>query len=140
MSWDYLDDVFGKFRNHKTRFSALETEAKKLLTLFVNRKMKDKDFAEAFIKVRALFDELTTVDGHITIDQNTPLWLNMLFGFHFGEWLRYQRMKWYFEEHPEKLTDDYREQFMSIQEMGYDERFKGICEDLLNELNTSGRV
>ena len=80
MSWEYLNDIFGKFRKRKTRFTDLETKAKDLIISFVKGRINDKDFAIAFEEIRAKFVELTNADGQITIDQDTPLWLNLFLG------------------------------------------------------------
>ena len=135
MSWDYLNDIFGRFRKKKTRFTDIEVKAKKLLSSFLKGEISDKEFASAIEEVRSKYIELTTVNGQSTIDQDTPLWLNMLLGLHYGEWLNYQRIKWYFEEHPEELTGETRERFLHIQSMGHEETFKDTCRTILKELN-----
>ena len=135
MSWDYLNDFFGKFRNKKTRFTDIEVKAKKLLSSFLKGEISDKEFASAIEEVRSKFIELTTVNGQSTIDQDVPLWLNMLLGLHYGERLNYQRIKWYFEEYPEELTGENQYEFRRIQDMGYDEMFKDACITVLKETN-----
>ena len=114
MSWDYLNDFFGKFRNKKTRFTDIEVKAKKLLSSFLKGEISDKEFASAIEEVRSKFIELTTVNCQSTIDQDVPLWLNMLLGLHYGERLNYQRIKWYFEEYPEELTGENQYEFRRI--------------------------
>lgn len=133
MSWDYLNDFFGKFRKKKTRFTDVEVKAKNLLKSFLKGELSDKEFANAFEDVRSRFVELTTVNGHTTIDQDTPLWLNTLLGIHYVKWLNYQQIKWYFEEHPEELTGENQYEFRRIQDMGYDEMFKDACITVLKE-------
>lgn len=135
MSWDYLDDVYGKSRERKTRFTDLEAEAKALLTSFVKCSISNREFVQAFNEVEAKYVELTTVNGHSSIDQDTPLWLNMLLGLHFVKWYRYQQVKWYFEEHPEKLTGETQEEFYHIQQMGIDDDFRNKCYLVLKELS-----
>lgn len=136
MSFDYLDDIFGKFREGRTtRFTAIEKKAIELLISFVQGSMYDKDFASAFDEVRKEFIKLTEVNGQITIDEDTPLWLNSLLGLHFIKWCQFQQVKWYFEEHPDKLVGDSLRQFERIQRMGIDEQFKETCRKTLAELS-----
>lgn len=134
MSFDYLNDIFGKTRNRRTRFSDLESEAIGLMTFFIRGVISDKEFATSFNALAAKFKELIKVDGQVSIDQDTPLWLNSFLGFHFVNWFRYQQVKWYFEEHPEELTEEREEQFAKIQSRGYDISFKDTCMKLLEEL------
>ncbi|MBO4402076.1 MAG: hypothetical protein J5792_00115 [Bacteroidales bacterium] len=134
MSLDYLNDIYGKNRKQRIRFSELEENAAGLIGSFVHGTMNDKDFAKAFNEIRSKFMDLTNVNGETTFDQDTPLWLNMLLGNHFIPWLRFQQVKWYFEEHPEEFTEERKEQFARIQAMGYDEKFKDACKDVLKEL------
>ena len=50
-------------------------------------------------------------------------------------WLLYQKVKWYFEEHPEEFTDELKKQFAKIQAMGYEERFMDTCKTVLKEFH-----
>lgn len=134
MSFDYVLDTFGKFRKKKTRFTELESRATDLLSSFVAGKIDDKEFALAFDNIRVNFIGLTEKDGQTTIDEDTPLWLNSLLGLHFMRWLKFQQLKWYFDEHPEELVGEMKLQFEDIQQMGYDERFKETCKNVLREL------
>lgn len=134
MSWDYLNDIFGKLRKHRTRFADLEEEAVGLIHSFVQGTINDKDFANAFNGIRSHFLDLINVNGETTFDQDTPLWLNMLLGNYFVDWLRFQQIKWFFEEHPEEFTDERKKQFAQIQAIGYDKQFKDACRNVLKEL------
>ena len=135
MSFDYLNDIYGRERKRKTRFTDLETKAKELIVSFVNGTLSDKEFAQAFNEIRIMFHELSQTNGEMTIDQDTPLWLNMLLGNHFIDWIRYQNLKWYFEEHPEEFTEERKKRFAQIQAIGYDKKFKDACKKVLKEQN-----
>lgn len=134
MSFDYLSDIFGKFRKRKTRFSDVESWAIRLIKAFVAGEIQDREFANEFSEIGNEFNRLTEVNGEITFDEDTPLWLNMFLGNHFIGWYRYQQLKWYFEEHPEELTGAYRARYARIQSMGYDERFQETCKNVLEEV------
>lgn len=131
MSFDYLNDIYGRERKRKTRFTDLETKAKDLIVSFVNGTLSDKEFAQAFNEIRIMFHELSQTNDEMTIDQDTPLWLNMLLGNHFIDWIRYQNLKWYFEEHPEEFTEERKKRFAQIQAIGYDKKFKDACKKVL---------
>ena len=131
MSFDYLNDIYGRERKRKTRFTDLETKAKDLIVSFVNGTLSDKEFARAFNEIRIMFHELSQTNDEMTIDQDTPLWLNMLLGNHFIDWIRYQNLKWYFEEHPEEFTEERKKRFAQIQAIGYDKKFKDACKKVL---------
>ena len=137
MSFDYLSDTFGKFRKRKTRFSDVENRAKDLLRSFVDGAIGSRDFAVAFDDVRVEFYKLVKINGEATIDEDTPLWMNSLFGFHFLDWYRFQQVKWYFEDHPEELTDERREKLDHLKSNDYDGRFMEICNTILKELDDS---
>lgn len=134
MSFDYILDTFGKFRKRKTRFTELEKTAISLLTSFVNGTMGSKEFALAFDGIRKNFIELTEKDGQTVIDEDTPLWLNSLLGLHYMKWLKFQQVKWYFEEHSDELVGEMKERYEDICQMGYDERFVETCKSVLKEL------
>ena len=134
MSFDYILDTFGKFRKRKTRFTELEEKAVSLLTSFVDGTMGSKELALAFDGIRKNFIKLTEKDGQAVIDEDTPLWLNSLLGLHFMKWLKFQQLKWYFEEHPDELVGEMESRFEDIQQMGYDERFIETCKSVLKEL------
>ena len=55
-------------------------------------------------------------------------------GLHYIKWLKFQRLKWYFEEHPEELVGQTKESYDEICHMGYDERFLETCESVLKDL------
>jgi len=74
MSYDYLDDLFGKFRGHKTRYTELEEYAIDVIRQYYNREIDSKTFAETMQKVRESFIGLEKKDdeGRGIIDQDTP--------------------------------------------------------------------
>ena len=136
MSFDYLSDVFGKFRKRKTRFTDLEKRTKDLLRSFVDGSIGSRDFAVALNDVRVEFINLVKINGEATFDEDTPLWMNYLC-FHFLDWYRFQQVKWYFKDHPEELTDERREKLDRLKSNGYDEKFLEICNTILKELEDS---
>ena len=136
MSFDYVSDTFGKFRNRETPYTELEKKAFGLMSSFVNGSMSNKEFALAFNEVRRKFIELFDAEGGF--NQNTPLWLNSLLGFHFEDWYRFQQLKWHFEEHPDELVGDTKRRFEEIRAIGYDERFLRTCKHVLKELSSKG--
>ena len=50
------------------------------------------------------------------------------------DWYRFQQVKWYFEDHPEELTDERRGKLDQLKSNGYDEKFLEICNNILKEL------
>ena len=134
MIFDYFKKLFGRERKRKTRYSDLETKAKEIIASYVNGTIGDKEFARAFHEIGITFRELSQTNGETTIDQDTPLWLNSLLGLHFVDWLNYQKIKWYFEAHPEEFTEERKIQFSQMQMLSYDERFRDACENVLKAL------
>lgn len=134
MGFDYISDIYGENRNGETRFTQLETKAINLLSSFVDKSISDKDFALAFNEVRKQFIELTKVNGEVTFDEDTPLWLNSLIGFHFMDWCKVQQLKWYFDEHPDELVGEKKERYNSILQMGHDQRFRQTCKEILEKI------
>ena len=134
MLYDYILDIFGKFRKRKTRFTDLEKRTLELIRAFVEKSISDKDFAQAFDIVRTEFLKLIKDNGQLTIDEDTPLWLNIFIGLHYIDWRKYQQLKNYFEEHPEELVGETKENFERIQGRGYDERFLEACMTVLKEV------
>lgn len=131
MSYNYLNDLFGKSRKKKTRFSNLEDRAASLIEDYVKGRIDGKAFAEGFNSVRIRFYEMLSVEGQIIIDEDTPLWLNLFLGNHFIDWYEYQKIKWYFEAHPSELKGEYLDSFLELQKMTFDERFLQTCKAVL---------
>lgn len=139
MAYDYLDDIWGKCRNRESRFSDLEEHALSLLGKFVSNNITCRDFAKDFDSIRIKFIELTEVDGQTCIDEDTPLWLNQLLGFHFVKWYRFQTVKWYFDEHPEELQGEYKEHYNDLLEQQIDLHFVETCKVVLRKLDKNNR-
>ena len=55
MSFNYILDMFGKFRKRKTRFSEIEENALSLLASFIDGAIESKEFAIAFDGIRKNF-------------------------------------------------------------------------------------
>ena len=135
MSFDYVLDLFGEFRKgKKTRFTDVETTAKDLLDKFVKGEISNKDFADGFVSVGKRFNELMDNGNETVFDEDTPLWLNSLLGLHFVEWLRFQRIEQYFQEHPEELVGGRVAVFEELKERQYTEKFKDVCANVISEL------
>ena len=136
MSFDFISNLFGIFRKEKTtRFTDLENTAKDLLAKFVDGKISNKEFAEEFKNVGKRFNELMDNGKEIVINADTPLWLNSLLGLHFIDWLKYQKIEQYFEEHPEELYGERKATFEGLKKRGYTEKFKSVCANVIAELN-----
>ena len=87
MSFDYLDDLFGKFRKKKTKFSEVEKSAASLLSEYASGAIQKDDFGDQMEQVDIDFLKLTTdEDGSIVFSQDTPLWLNLFLGNKFRRW------------------------------------------------------
>lgn len=137
MSFDYLSDIYGKYRiNKETRFSNVESKAISLIKSFVDGAIDNRRFAKQFNDVRVEFLNLMKNDGEMVIDQDTPLWLNRFLGFHFVDWLKIQPYKWQIEvqaaAHPEQVTDEVRAIQQKIE--AFEDRFVATCRSVLREL------
>ena len=87
MSFDYLDDLFGKFRKKKTKFSEVEKRAASLLSEYASGAIQKDDFGDQMEQVDIDFLKQTTdEDGSIVFSQDTPLWLNLFLGNKFRRW------------------------------------------------------
>ena len=84
MSFDYISDLFGKFRKgKKTRFTDVETKAKDLLEKFVKGEISNKDFAEGFKNVGKRFNELMDNGNEIVFDEEHPIVAELASGSSF---------------------------------------------------------
>ena len=136
MSFCDFSDLFGRFRKRKeTRFTDLETTAKELLEKFVRGEIGMKEFADAFNKVGKRLNELMNNGNDIVIDKDTPLWLSSLLGLHFVDWLKYQRVEQYFQEHPEELVGESAATFERLKRRKYTDKFRAVCANVLSELD-----
>ena len=137
MSFDYISDIYGKFRKNKvTRFSNVEAKAIGLIKSFVDGTIDNKSFIEQFIEAKEEYVKLSTINGERVIDQDTPLWFGRFYGFKFVKWYKVQQIKQQFEDdlvhHPERITDDIHEVQNKIKEL--EEEFLDVCKTVLREL------
>ncbi len=79
--FDYVLDKFGKKRHHKTRFTDVEQQALMTIYNYVKRRSDDEMTFNNLNEIRKEFCDLMRVDGQITVDQDTPLWMSSFFGF-----------------------------------------------------------
>ena len=105
-----------------------------LLEKFVKGEICNKDFADGFIDVGKRFNELMDNGNEIVFDEDTPLWLNSLLGLHFTDWLQFQRIEQYFQEHPEELVGERAATFANLKQRQYTEKFKAVCANVISEL------
>lgn len=128
MNFDYINDLFGKFRKgRKTKFTDVENREKKLLKEVYDRKITYDEF---FDRYNAVMNEFIELMDH-TVDQDTPLWMN-----EFGAMVFLRRRDWHVlrkthDEHPEKFnTPQLEAQFRRIETKDYDEWLRekiGYC-------------
>lgn len=118
MSFDYINDLFGKFRKgRKTKFTDVENRAKKLLKNVYNHKISYDKFFDGYNAIMIEFRELM---GN-TINQDTPLWMSEFGANIFLRWRDWYILRKTHEEHPEKFnTPQLEAQFRSIESMNYD--------------------
>ena len=93
MGFDYLYDLFGRFREKETTFSEVEGRAKKLLTLYDSGSIGRDAFGDQMEIVGRDFHALMEDDsGNIVFDQDTPGWLNLFLGNKFSRWNRMRKI------------------------------------------------
>lgn len=93
MSFDYLHDLSGRFREKETKFSDVEERAKRLLSLFDSGNIGRDAFGEQMEKVAIDFHALMKDDsGNYVFDQNTPGWLNLFLGNKFSHWNKMRKI------------------------------------------------
>ena len=133
MSFDYISDKYGENRQKGSRFTQLENRAISSLKSFVDGTICNKDFAKAFNEILEQFMEMTKVNGQVTIDEDTPLWLNSTLGHLYLDWHKVHRVIWYYEEHPDELTEDLKERYSILLKLkdDYDQRFRHTCKKVL---------
>ena len=130
MNFDYIHDLFGKHRRQASRFSAIEKQAIGLLQQFVDGAIDEPAFDEAFTAVRQTFMEmLKSGDGNsYTIDEDTPLWLNLFIANHFLRWQQFHQLRRYIGRHPELLDDEnFRQRYEAICHQDIDRKFREAC-------------
>lgn len=93
MGFDYLYDLFGRFREKETKFSEVEERAMKLLSLYASGKIEGDAFGDQMEIVGRDFHALMEDDsGNIVFDQDTPGWLNLFLGNKFSRWNRMRKI------------------------------------------------
>lgn len=89
MGFDYLNDLFGRFREKKTKISDVEERAKELLSLYAKGYVERDSFGNQMETVGRDFNALMKDEfGNYVFDQNTPGWLNLFLGNKFSRWNR----------------------------------------------------
>ncbi len=93
MGFDYLYDLFGRFREKETKFSEVEERAMKLLSLYASGKIEGDAFGDQMEIVGRDFHALMEDDsGNIVFDQDTSGWLNLFLGNKFSRWNRMRKI------------------------------------------------
>lgn len=93
MSFDYLYDLFGRFREKETKFSEVEEHAKKLLSLYAKGDLERDSFGDQMEIVARDFNALMKDEsGNYVFYQNTPGWLNLFLGNKFSRWNRMRKI------------------------------------------------
>lgn len=132
MSFDYINDLFGRFRKgRKTKFSDLENRAKRLLeNLLLDQVSYDK-FSTNF---SGLIGEFRELSGNV-IDENTPLWFNSFSANIFLRWRDWHTLRKTFQDQPEKFnTPELISQYRKIEAMNYDDWLKEKIKYCLDNL------
>ena len=93
MSFDYLYDLFGRFREKETKFSEIEKRAKILLSLYAKGDVERDSFGDQMETVGREFNALMRDEsGNYVFDQNTPGWLSLFLGNKFSRWNRMRKI------------------------------------------------
>ena len=122
MSFDYVNDLFGKFRKgRKTKFSNLEDRSKKIMKDLLQGEITYDDFFSGF---NTLIDEFREICGNV-IDENTPLWFNSFSANIFLRWRDWHILRTTYQKHPEKFnTRELISRYRDIEDMNYDDWLK----------------
>lgn len=131
--FDYINDIFGKERQHKTRFTDIEQRALRTIYNYVEGRLDAEKTFNNLNEIRKEFYDLMNVDGQITFDQDTPLWMNSFFGFKYRRWSIFQSLKKHFLEHPEELTGESAARYEEICQMDIDQEFMDACKYIIEE-------
>ena len=109
---------------------------KKLLTITLSFIMIFTSIGSVFAEGNTNQNEVNIAGQYaIVIDKDTPLWLNSLLGLHFVDWLKYQRVEQYFQEHPEELVGESAATFERLKQRKYTDKFRAVCANVLSELD-----
>lgn len=140
MSYDYLNDLFGKGRGQRTtRFSDVEAKAVGLIRRWAEGNIDEDAFAEGFRGVQQEFLGLIGEGNAYTIDEDTPLWLLQFISNRFIRWHQFHQLKRRVESDPSVLSDEgMRRNYADICRMGIDEEFMDACRLCLRELGAEG--
>lgn len=132
MSFDYINDLFGKFRRgRKTKFSDLEDRA---IRLMENLLLGQVSYDKFYTNFSGLIGEFRELCGNV-IDESTPLWFNSFSANIFLRWRDWHALRKTFQEHPEKFnTPELMNQYRSIESMEYDEWLKEKIKYCLDNL------
>lgn len=132
MSFDYLDDLFGKERPTTPRYAAVEQEAIRLLIRLHRGQISYDAFCDGFTAVQ---QQLIELDDHM-VRAGDPLWLNQLIGFHFIKWRKWHYLRRMHREHPEQFnTPELDAQYREIEQMNFDGQWMERCRRCLEELS-----
>lgn len=118
MGFDYLYDLFGKFRKKETRFSEVEKRAINLLSQYAKGSIQKDDFGSQMEQVGADFHELMKDEnGNICFDQDTPSWLNLFLGNKFGRWNHIRKVINQARENPEITSSPNWKKALEVMEV-----------------------
>lgn len=132
MSFDYLDDLFGKRVKTLPRYAAVEQEAIRLIVQLQRGEISHDTFCDGFTSVQKQMNELD--DG--TIESGYPLWLSQLIGFHFIKWRKWNYLRRMHREHPEQFnTPELEAQYCEIEQLDLDAQWMEKCRQCLEELS-----
>jgi len=134
MSYDYLDDQFGRYRQQPTKFTETENKAVELLKEYARGNVPKDDFGERMMQVSRDFNELMKDEsGCYVFSQDTPLWLNSFLGNKFARWNKIRLMVNAAKEKPEMVNSpDWRQvEELVIRE---DSEFMKVIKYCLDEL------
>lgn len=133
MSFDYLNDPFGKSRaGSQSKFTDLEKRAKDILWRMHGGRLSYDEFFEAFTKILKEFNELSGKE----INQDTPLWINMFGANVFLRWRDWHLLRTMYANHPERFnTPELKEEYRNIEDMNLDRWLKDKIEYCVNNFS-----
>lgn len=108
MAFDYLNDLFGRFRKgKKTKYTDIERRTVSILQNFYSGQINADDFGESMRAIDEEFDRLmfdTETNSYI-FDEDTPGWLNLFLGNKFRPWYRFHKSFNAAKNNPELTSD-----------------------------------